>query len=197
MNTANCDEQDKQDMARLAGGHDATLNDLMERHAERLFRYLIRLLNNESEAADVAQETFVRVHQHRTRFRGDSKFSTWLYTIATNLARSRLRSAARHPHVSLDAENPSTGHDFRESLPESRPSPDETVQAHERAELVRRAVAALPEELRTPLLLVEYEDKSQAEIAAILDCSPKAVEMRIYRARKQLRSRLEKALETA
>ncbi|MBI3878734.1 MAG: sigma-70 family RNA polymerase sigma factor [Verrucomicrobia bacterium] len=195
MNTASEDEQDRRDMARLAGGHGAALNELMARHAPRLFGYLNRVLHDEDEAADLAQETFLRVHQHRGNFRSDGKFSTWLYTIATNLARDRQRSATRHPQVSLESENPATGDDFRESLPESRPSPVESLQSEERGELVRRAVAALPEDLRTPLILAAYEDRSQVEIAVILDCSPKAVEMRIYRARQQLRTSLGKMLE--
>ena len=189
------DDQDRADMARLAAGHDAVLSDLMQRHSEKLLHYLIRLLQDETEAADLAQETFVRVYQNRARFKAGSKFSTWLYTIATNLARDLFRHRARHPQVSLDAEHESTGNALREILPEHKPTPSETLQAAERAGAVRHAVANLPEELRTPLVLAEYEELSHAEIAAILDCSPKAVEMRIYRARQQLRSELEKLLE--
>ena len=189
------DDQDRADMAQLAAGHDAGLSDLMERHSERLFHYLIRLLQDETEAADLAQESFVRVYQNRARFKADAKFSTWLYTIATNLARDLFRRRARHPQVSLDAASESTGSDFRETLPEHKPTPSETLQAAERAGAVRHAVANLPEELRTPLVLAEYEELSHAEIAAILECSPKAVEMRIYRARQQLRFELAKLLE--
>ena len=89
-------------MAQLAAGHDAALNDLMERHGEKLFHYLVRSLQDEAEAADVAQETFVRVYQNRAKFKTDAKFSTWLYTIATNLVRDRFRSKSRHPHFSLE-----------------------------------------------------------------------------------------------
>ena len=189
------DDQDRADMARLAAGHDAVLSDLMQRHSEKLLHYLIRLLQDETEAADLVQESFVRVYQNRARFKADAKFSTWLYTIATNLARDLFRRRARHPQVSLDAASESTGNAFRETLPEHKPTPSETLQAAERAGAVRHAVANLPEELRTPLVLAEYEELSHAEIAAILECSPKAVEMRIYRARQQLRSELEKLLE--
>jgi len=144
-------------------------------------------LQNEEDAADLAQETFVRVYQNRKRFKAGSKFSTWLYTIATNLARTRYRFRARHPEVSLDAETARSGGALSDVLSEDKPTPSERLQGEERAEAVRQALATLPEDLRTPLLLAEYEEKSQAEIAAILDCSPKAVEMRIYRARQQLR----------
>jgi len=195
MNAPCPDEQDEQDMARLIAGHDAALNDLMERHAQRLFHYLLRSLQDESDAADLAQETFVRLYQSRAKFDTRQQFSTWLYAIASNLVRDRYRWRSRHPQISLDAKNPATGIDFRETLPEQKPSPSETVQAEERADAVRRAVAALPEELRVPLILAEYEERSQAEIGEILKCSAKAVETRIYRARQQLRVTLGKLLE--
>lgn len=190
MNAPNCDEQDAQDMARLAGGHDAALNDLMERHAERLFHYLVRSLQDEADAADAAQETFVRVYQNRVKFDPQQKFSTWLYAIASNLVRDRYRWRSRHQQVSLDAENEQTGSNLKDTLQASEPLPDQTAQAEERADEVRNAVAALPEELKQPLILALYQDLPQAEIATILKCSVKAVETRIYRARQQLRTAL-------
>lgn len=197
MNAPNPDELDVQDMSRLAAGHDAALNELMERHRERLFHYLVRSLQNEDDAADLAQETFVKVYQSRARFDPSQKFSTWLYAIASNLVRDRYRWRSRHPQVSLDAESDATGDSFRDSLPGSGPSPNESVQVEERAKAVRVAVAALPEELRQPLILAEYEERSHAEIGAILGCSAKAVETRIYRARQQLRASLGRLLEFA
>jgi RNA polymerase sigma-70 factor (ECF subfamily) len=197
MNPPTTDEQDARDMERLAGGHDPALNELIERHGEKLFQYLIRCLQNEDDAADVAQEAFTRVYQHRTKFRTGSKFSTWLYTIAANLVKTRYRFRARHPAVSLNAESPETRHSLGEVLSEDRPTPSESLQAAERAAAVRRAIAALPEHLRTPLILSEYEERSQAEIGEILGCTAKAVETRIYRARQQLRASLGRLLETA
>ena len=189
------DEVDRADMARLVSGHDAALNDLMERHAGKLFNYLMRCLQNEEDAADAAQETFVRVYQHCARFDSSQRFTTWLYAIATNLIKDRYRWRSRHPQISLDAENDTTGESFRDALPQDGPSPTDEAQQHERAEAVRRAVAALPEELRQPLILAEYEERSQAEIGEILGCTAKAVELRIYRARQQLRASLGKYLE--
>src|SRR5437667_228279 len=80
-------------------GGDSALSSLMERHAEKLFHYLVRQLGNEQDAEDLGQESFVRVFQHRARFDPAQKFTTWLYTIATNLSRDRLRYRARHPNV--------------------------------------------------------------------------------------------------
>lgn len=190
-----CDERDCDDMQQLASGHGVALNELMERHAGKLFNYLLRCLQNEEDAADSAQETFVRIYQNSVKFKSGQRFSTWLYAIATNLVKDRYRYRTRHPQVSLDAVNDTTGSDFRECLPEQSPPPDERLEAQERAEAVRRAVGALPEELRTPLILSEYEELSHAEIGQVLKCSPKAVETRLYRARKQLRVALSKLTE--
>ena len=82
MNTPNPDELDVQDMRRLAQGHETALNDLMERHAGKLFHYLVRCLHDEDDAADLAQETFVKLYQSRDRFDVEQRFSTWLYAIA-------------------------------------------------------------------------------------------------------------------
>jgi len=196
MNAPIAGDQDAIDMARLAGGHGAALNDLMERHAEKLFHYLLRCLQNEDDAADLAQETFVRIYQNSAKFDPGQRFSTWLYAIATNLVRDRYRWRSRHPQVSLDAENEQTETGLKDSLRASEPAPDEQVQTEERAATVRQAVAALPEELRQPLILAVYQELSQAEIAAILKCSVKTVETRIYRARQQLRVGLAGLVQT-
>lgn len=196
MEVLSDDEQDRSDLARLAAGDDSALNGLMERHADKLFRYLVRSVQDETEAADLAQETFVKVYQNRAKFKRESKFSTWLYAIASNLVRDRYRWRVRHRQVSLDAENEATGEDFQETMSEQKPSPSEILQNEERAEAVRKAVAALPEPLRIPLILAEYEERSQAEIAKILGCTVKVVETRIYRARQLLRRNLASLLQT-
>ena len=194
MNAPDSGEQDATDMARLNAGHDAALNAIMDRHAERLFHYLARQLDNETDAADLAQETFVRVYLHRARFQPAQKFSAWLYTIATNLVRDRFRWRQRHPQVSLDAEGEETSA-IRNSLPDAAASPSERSDTNERAAAVRTAVEALPEDLRTPLILSEYEGLHHAQIAAVLHCTAKAVESRLYRARAHLRQRLKSLLQ--
>lgn len=195
MSADPAEEQDRTDMARLAAGHDAALNDLMQRHSERLFHYLVRSLQNEDEAADLAQETFVRVYRNRGKFNPAQRFSTWLYAMASNLVKDCYRHRIRHPQVSLDSQNEQTGSEFGERFADAAASPSEVMQASERAEVVRKAVADLPEELRTPLILAEYEERSQAEIGEILGCTAKAVETRIYRARKHLREALGELLQ--
>ena len=190
MNEPNCDEQDAHDMARLAGGHEAALDSLMDRHAQKLFHYLLRSLQDEGDASDLAQETFVKLYRSRANYDPQQKFSTWLYAIASNLVRDRYRWRSRHPQVSLDVEPDQSGASLKDNLQDPDPVPDAVAQTEERAGAVRKAVAALPDDLRQPLLLAIYEEMPQTEIAAILKCTPKAVETRIYRARQQLCSLL-------
>ena len=190
MASPEADALDGADMARLVNGHDAALNDLMERHAGPLFGFLHRMLNDEDTARDLAQESFVRVYQHRDRFRPDANFSTWLYTIAANLARNHLRWRSFRQHDSLDAPVSAGSAALGEMLPGTELPPGGALEATERATAVRAAVNGLPDELRESLVLAEWEEKSVAETAAILNLTPKAVETRLYRARKLLRERL-------
>jgi RNA polymerase sigma-70 factor (ECF subfamily) len=194
MDTIDAAALDRADMQRLAGGHEAALNDLMARHGPPVFQFLCRMLGNEDDANDLAQETFVRVYQHRASFRPGAKFTTWLYTIAANLARNHHRWLARHPSVSLDAEGDTTGQSLGDVLPSAEPSPDGAAVATERAAAVRAAVDKLPADMREVIILCEWQDLSAAEAAAILDTTPKAVDNRLYRARNLLRDRLKKWL---
>jgi RNA polymerase sigma factor (sigma-70 family) len=195
MNDPHAGQQDSLDMTRLARGDDTALNDLMERHAPKLFQFLLRALQDETDAADLAQETFFRVYQNRAVFDSRQKFTTWLYAIASNLVRDRYRWRSRHPQVSLDAGEVQSGSSPKDILRSQESSPDQSLELKERAAAVRQAIAALPEELRQPLILAVYEELSQAEIAAVLKCSVKAVETRIYRARQQLRARLGRTVD--
>ena len=140
-------------MARLAAGQDAALNDLMERHAAPVFHFICRMIGDEEEAADLAQEVFVRVYRHRANYRPEHKFTTWLYTIATNLARNHAAWRARRPNVSLEAERTEDGGALADTLPSAQPTPGDDTEATERGRAVRAAVAALPAAMRATLLL--------------------------------------------
>src|SRR5689334_6072527 len=139
METVDTEAADKADMERLAQGHDAALNALMERHSGPVFQFLFRLLRDEQDANDLAQETFVRVYRHRERFDG-GKFTTWLYTIAANLARNENRRRARHPVVSLQSESANTDGALEDVLPSPHAGPRETTEVQEQHDAVRAAV---------------------------------------------------------
>jgi RNA polymerase sigma factor (sigma-70 family) len=184
------DAHDQADMERLVAGHDAALNNLMERHATPIFHFLCRMVGNEDDANDLAQETFVRVFKSRENFRRGEKFSTWLYTIAANLARNHFRWRSRHPNISLETETGESEQTLGNSLPANDPAPNEQTLVAERAAAVRGAVGKLPEDLREAIVLCEWEERSMAEAAMILETTPKAVESRLYRARQILREQL-------
>ena len=194
MDTSEADARDRADMERLIAGHDAALNELMERHATPVFHFLCRMLANEDDANDLAQETFFRVYRARARFRTSERFSTWLYTIAANLARNHFRWRTRHPNVSLEAESDTPEQSLGNILPSDALPPSETALVTERATAVRTAVSRLPEDLREASVICEWEERSRAEAAAILETTPKAIESRLYRARQILRERLKQWL---
>jgi RNA polymerase sigma-70 factor, ECF subfamily len=194
METVDTAEQDRADMQRLAGGHDAALNALMERHAGPVYQFLFRMLNDEEDANDLAQETFTRVYRYRERYDG-SKFTTWLYTIASNLARNEYRRRGRHPNVSLDAEFGEEGKTFRETLSSNAAEPGEEAETSERHLAVREAVEKLPPELKEAVVLCEWEEMSAADAAKVLNTTTRAVESKLYRARQRLRESLAKWLE--
>ncbi len=190
MGPDSTDALDRADMARLTAGDAVALNSLMDRHAASVFHFLCRMLGNEDDANDLAQETFARVYRARDSFRLDQRFGTWLFTIAANLGRNQLRWRSRHPNVSLDASSEALDQPLGSLLPDGGPTPDEVAGKTERAEAVRAALRQLPEEMREAIVLCEWEDLSVAEAAAVMNTTPKAVESRLYRARNLLRERL-------
>lgn len=139
----------------------------MHRWQVPLRHFLERHLQNEHDAHDLAQETFVRIYQHRARWRDGSRFSTWMFQIGLNLTRDRVRWRSHRNHPPLDA--------ARDTASDA-PLPAATVELQERAEAVRVAIHALPDDLRATVILSEYEDRSHAEIADIMRTTPKAVE---------------------
>jgi RNA polymerase sigma factor (sigma-70 family) len=183
------DALDRADMARLVAGDGAGLDALLDRHSTRLFRYLIRLLQNESEAEELVQESFVRVCRNAHRYDAAQRFSAWLYTVATNLVRDRHRRHTRHPLLSLQSSD-EQGTTIADRLVAAGPDPAHQLDSHERILAVQRAIAELPDDLRILIVLAEYEEASHAEIASIVGGTAKSIEMKLYRARKLLRTRL-------
>ncbi|YCM43213.1 sigma-70 family RNA polymerase sigma factor [Verrucomicrobiaceae bacterium 227] len=181
------DSSDEELMCSLRNGDDLALNSLMTRWQKPLTAFVLRYTKNTSEASDLAQETFVRIYQQRAKYRQKGKFSTWMFTIAANLCRNHARWKSRHPSVA--------GLEDGQNLPSSqstdpKDSPDLNAIRDDEADKIRQAVQALPHDLRTAILLFEYENLSYAEIARVLACTPKTVETRLYRARQILREKL-------
>ena len=173
-------------MVRLKEGDDLALNELMERWQKPLHSFILRYVGNQRDSIELAEETFVRVYQHRSRFNFKSKFSTWLLTIAANLCRHHARWRKRHPTISLD-EAASIDEVSEGSLFVSAEEiPSALASRTELARLVKEEIEKLPHDLKTAVLLFAYDGLSYAEIGVILGCTPKAVETRLYRVRKLL-----------
>jgi len=175
-------------MQRVQRGDEAALAALMERWELPVKAVVARIVLNAADAAELAQETFVRVWTQREKFRAGAEFRPWLFSIAVNLARNRLRWWRRRPTVSLQDWDETSGEIAPAAKGEGMSAnAADALDRAERAAAVQAAVAALPLELREAIVLFEYEGCSHAEIAAALGCTPKAVESRLYRAREKLR----------
>ncbi len=173
-------------MQKLASGEDVALNELMARWRERVAAFLLRMVGDHATALDLTQETFVRLYTSRHSYRATAAFSTYLFHIAANLARSHARWKGRHPTLPLTDGEGLIIHD----PVDSQLSPDDAADLREKAAIVKKAIAELPTDLREALLLFAVEDMSHAEAATTLGCSVKAVEVRIYRARQALKKAL-------
>lgn len=183
------DASDPELMLRLAAGDDLALNVLMERWSKSVASFLHKMTGNRDTAVDLAQETFVKLYHARERYRPSGNFSTYLFAIASNLARNHSRWKRRHPSVSMDA----TLDDGTPVLPEladPHQTPAEAAQAAGKFRAVHEAFLCLSPDLREAMSLFVYEGMGYAEIASISQCSAKAVETRIYRARQLLKERL-------
>jgi RNA polymerase sigma-70 factor (ECF subfamily) len=174
--------EDTELMRRVQMGDEAALGALMQRWELSLKAFIGRIVLNTSEAEELAQETFVRVWQQRGRYRADAPFRPWIFAIAVNLARNRLRWWKLRPLIALEdwTEVPSDSGTAAEG--ETR-----RLDRAERASAVRDAIARLPTDLREAIVLFEYEQMSYAEVAEAVGASSKAVENRIARAREKLR----------
>ena len=173
--------EDRDLMRRAQAGDEAAFGALMHRWERPVKALLARLVFNTRDADELAQEAFVRVWQHRAKFRPDAEFRPWLFSIAVNLARNRLRWWRSRPEVSL-AEWDGGAARGDNGLA--------AAESNERAQAVQTAIARLSAEQREALVLFAYEQMSQAEIAATLGATVKAVENRIARARVRLRGDL-------
>jgi RNA polymerase sigma-70 factor (ECF subfamily) len=181
-------EADVLAMQRLQAGEDLALNEIMARWKQPLASYLLRQLGNHEDALDLTMETFVRVYESRHRYSPSARFARWLFTIATNLARNHVRWKERHPEVTLETDGEEES--SLDRLADGVPSASEQLEIKERAQAVRKAITDLPPDLRTAIILFEYQGLSHAEIASIESSTAKAIETRLYRARQYLEQKL-------
>jgi RNA polymerase sigma-70 factor (ECF subfamily) len=157
---------------------------LVDRYQRRLLNFVYRTIGDRERAEDLVQEVFIRVHRHLHRFDQSKKFSTWIYTIASNLAKNELRNRSRNPLVLFQTIKKDNDGDQRPLQFEDLHSrPDDLFRKRHLRELVGWAVAQLPEHHRIVFVLRELEGKTYEEIAEITDCNLGTVKSRLNRAR--------------
>ncbi|QEH35938.1 ECF RNA polymerase sigma factor SigW [Aquisphaera giovannonii] len=180
-------------MLQVREGVPGAFEQLVQRYQDRLVGILFHLVGSREEAEDLSQEVLLRVYKARKGYKPRARFSTWLFTIANNLALNHLRSKGRHPSVPMGGNSTST-HNAAPS-PGQIPSRDATASAQMRqvelSDVVRDALSVLGEDQRMAVLLNKFEDMSYAEIGDVMNRSPAAVKSLLARARNELRERLE------
>jgi RNA polymerase sigma-70 factor (ECF subfamily) len=179
-------------MHRVREDEPGAFAELVLRYQHRLVGVMHHLVGNAEEAEDLAQEVFLRVYRSRQKYHARSKFSTWLFTIANNLALNSLRSRQRRPFVPLDARDsgPLGPRPAEQLVRDRADQPMQCLQQQELAALIRQALDGLNERQRVAVVLNKFEDMNYAEIAEVMDLSTKAVKSLLSRARANLRSAL-------
>ena len=165
-------------------GEERAFDELVDRYQARLLNFVYRTIGDREKAEDLIQEVFVRVYRHLHRFDRSKKFSTWIYTIASNLAKNELRNRSRNPLVLFQSIRKQWDEDDRPLQFEDATSrPDDLYRKRHLRELVERSVEQLPEHHRQVFVLRELEGKSYEEIAEITACNLGTVKSRLNRAR--------------
>jgi RNA polymerase sigma factor (sigma-70 family) len=176
----------------LQAGEDRALDALMDRHQQGVFRFIFRHISNEADAIELTQEAFARAYFNIGKFRPSAMFATWLYRIALNLCRDHSRSQAYRASTQTVSTDLSEGEETSRQLRSNRPGPDKAAENREKLRALDQAISELPEELKSPLILTVLEGLSQIKAGELLGVSAKAVETRVYRARKLLLEKMNK-----
>lgn len=184
-------------MMRVKQGDTAAFAELVDKYKQPVMNLIYRTLRDATEAEDLAQNVFLQVYKSAQRYRVSAKFSTWLFTIARNLCLNEIRRRSRHPAESLDAPHPEQADQPLHQFEDKRNlSPPETMLHGELERKIEEALAELPENQRTAVLLCRQEELSYEEIAEILNCSLSATKSLIHRGRETLRQKLKPYLRS-
>jgi RNA polymerase sigma-70 factor, ECF subfamily len=188
------DASDLMLVERVQRGDSGAFDYLVLRYQHKVLKLIMRYVRDPVEAEDVAQEAFLKAYRALPSFRGDSAFYTWLYRIAINTAKNALVSSRRRPvDYDLDLQDPEQ-YDMQARLKDSE-TPEGLLLTDEIRDTVNAAIADLPEDLRTAIMLREIEGLSYEEIAAAMECPVGTVRSRIFRAREAIDKRLRPIFE--
>lgn len=176
-------------MSQFQSGVVEAFNLLVERYSDRLLNYLYGFVKSRAKAEDLLQETFLRVHRNRHAYRPIAKFSTWLYTIAGNLARSEYRKWKRYPTYSLTPTN-REGEEYERPLPDETYAPDKAAESALQDRHIQNAFERLENTFQEMVVLRDVQQLSYDEIAEITGVPMGTVKSRIHRGRQKLQEML-------
>jgi len=180
---------------RVQAGDKLAFNLLVNKYHRRVARLLTRMVRNQEDIEDIVQETFIKAYRAIGNFRGDSAFYTWIYRIAINTAKNLLVTQGRRPST-LKESNDSDSETFEDNAALSNiDTPESLYQTKQIGEAVNEAMSALPEELRSAIVMREIDGLSYEEIAAAMDCPIGTVRSRIFRARESIAAKIKPLLE--
>jgi len=184
-------------MLRVKQGDSAAFADLVNKYKQPVMNVVYRMLRDATEAEDLAQNVFVQVYKSAHRYRVSAKFSTWLFTIVRNLCLNEIRRRSRHPASSMDEPHPEQEDQPWQQFEDKKTfSPPESLIHSELERKIEEALADLPENQRTAILLCRQEELSYEEIADVLGCSLSATKSLIHRGRETLKQKLKPYLRT-
>lgn len=178
-------EQEAAIVRKVLGGDANAFETLVLEYEKNVYNIALRMTGNSEDAADMTQEAFIKAYNSLQSFRGDSKFSVWLYRIVSNVCLDFLRSKNRRPTVSLSVED-DDGEDAQLDVADESQSPELLLDRKLTRDSVRRGLDSLPPDYRQILLLREIQGLSYDEIAQALSLEVGTVKSRIFRARKRL-----------
>ena len=180
---------DKKLVKRVQRGDKGAFDLLVLKYQHKIVNLVMRYVRDPELALDITQEAFIKAYRALPRFRGDSAFYTWMYRIAVNTAKNHLAAQRRRPlNVELDFQDPDQ-YDIHAQLKETD-TPEAISLSNELKETVENAIAALPEDLRTAIILRELEGMSYEEIAQTMECPVGTVRSRIFRARDAISKKI-------
>ena len=180
---------DKKLVKRVQKGDKGAFDLLVLKYQHKIVNLVMRYVRDPELALDITQEAFIKAYRALPRFRGDSAFYTWMYRIAVNTAKNHLAAQRRRPmNVELDLQDPDQ-YDLHAKLKETD-TPEALTLSKELQDTVERAIAALPEDLRTAIILRELEGMSYEEIAQTMECPVGTVRSRIFRARDAINKKV-------
>ncbi len=178
-------EQESAAIRRVLDGDVNAFEELVSAYEKTVYNLALRITGNAQDAEDMAQEAFLKAYHSLPHFRGDSKFSVWLYRIVSNVCLDFLRKQNRRPATSLSRED-ADGEEVEMDVPDESQSPQLLLERKLTREALQRGLQALPQDQRQILLLREIQGLSYEEIGQVLDLEPGTVKSRIFRARKRL-----------